>query len=629
MTELPPTAAFAMLMNESSHLAGMAEQELPALLEPSAIATINRTILKLADQPGLHSFEAIPQIAEPVVEAMQGLVRIVERLRSPAGGWPSHLELTPENLAPYVTEELYELLHCLESGLFSETLPEQITVARSVVGRYWSMEQMIPRLLWLVARSSYSTMLLMGGVRARCYRPDGEWQPGMLRLASILEVEAPRIRWHLDLATNQAPLVGLPADTLLQADDGNFCKQPTQAGVLLQQLTEQIQSATPEANMFTDGATADLLEPGKTWQSAWVRLRVALIFMADVAVSSIEADADQDPTNQTLFLESAFGLGASVENLDTLPETIGDLFADQPSPSAPSGSDAWQETTPSPDSLPDTITDLFPQADTLPEEFSPAGPAPLDPVARVAPLEDATPQAAIGAAIVRLADGTIGEHTLKTVIRQKLKALAPQLAALPPASEVEDLPDGVQKLTLPLVQAAFEVASALQDPADSLEPDLLQPEILMDEWVPKLLWYLTGSSYEVMQLIGGVRARVLQPEQGWEAGILRLLVVLKIATAGQEWNLDLGAGYWLTGQTAILEADVVVQSNESDLCQVPEQLGTLLTQLTQQIQMIAPVIRILMGGVAADFLEAGDWQSGSMQLSLQFSLLPNVGFTGQ
>ena len=48
--------------------------------------------------------------------ALQELIDVVKKLRSPDGGCPWDLEQTPESLTPYVIEEAYEVIDAIKSG---------------------------------------------------------------------------------------------------------------------------------------------------------------------------------------------------------------------------------------------------------------------------------------------------------------------------------------------------------------------------------------------------------------------------------------------------------------------------------------------------------------------------------
>ncbi|MBD2034557.1 nucleoside triphosphate pyrophosphohydrolase [Leptolyngbya sp. FACHB-321] len=51
-----------------------------------------------------------------MLEAVQQLVAVVAKLRSPDGGCPWDLAQTPESLVPYVIEEAYETVEAIQSG---------------------------------------------------------------------------------------------------------------------------------------------------------------------------------------------------------------------------------------------------------------------------------------------------------------------------------------------------------------------------------------------------------------------------------------------------------------------------------------------------------------------------------
>jgi len=52
----------------------------------------------------------------PTLIALQNLIDVVAKLRSPEGGCPRDLEQTPETLVPYIIEEAYEVVDAIRSG---------------------------------------------------------------------------------------------------------------------------------------------------------------------------------------------------------------------------------------------------------------------------------------------------------------------------------------------------------------------------------------------------------------------------------------------------------------------------------------------------------------------------------
>ena len=61
------------------------------------------------------SQEMAQQTSQAILEALQHLIKVVAKLRSPDGGCPWDLAQTPQTLIPYVIEEAYEVVHAIES----------------------------------------------------------------------------------------------------------------------------------------------------------------------------------------------------------------------------------------------------------------------------------------------------------------------------------------------------------------------------------------------------------------------------------------------------------------------------------------------------------------------------------
>ncbi|MDJ0844352.1 nucleoside triphosphate pyrophosphohydrolase [Crocosphaera sp.] len=56
-----------------------------------------------------------PQTYHAILEALNHLINVVAKLRSPDGGCPWDLAQTPQTLIPYVIEEAYEVVHAIRS----------------------------------------------------------------------------------------------------------------------------------------------------------------------------------------------------------------------------------------------------------------------------------------------------------------------------------------------------------------------------------------------------------------------------------------------------------------------------------------------------------------------------------
>lgn len=65
------------------------------------------------------------QTSQAILAALQNLIEVVAKLRSPDGGCPWDLTQTPQTLIPYVIEEAYEVVHAIQSG-DSEAIAEEL-----------------------------------------------------------------------------------------------------------------------------------------------------------------------------------------------------------------------------------------------------------------------------------------------------------------------------------------------------------------------------------------------------------------------------------------------------------------------------------------------------------------------
>jgi XTP/dITP diphosphohydrolase len=59
--------------------------------------------------------ENVESSLQSVVDALQHLIEVVAKLRSPEGGCPWDLEQTQQTLIPYIIEEAYETVHAIKS----------------------------------------------------------------------------------------------------------------------------------------------------------------------------------------------------------------------------------------------------------------------------------------------------------------------------------------------------------------------------------------------------------------------------------------------------------------------------------------------------------------------------------
>ena len=222
--------------------------------------------------------------------------------------------------------------------------------------------------------------------------------------------------------------------------------------------------------------------------------------------------------------------------------------------------------------------------------------------------------------LVRVTDADRLEDYTQLILQKQLVQRLNQLTHQRTSSDDEST-----QLTL-IVQTAIACTQQLR----IHDIGLSQPLLLMDELVPKLLWSLTSSTYEIMELLGGISAQVLQPYADWQQGTLRLLAALhlKAAATGDRLiddRLDLSTGRSMLTNTTRLGLDAIVQTS-TPLCAQPTAIVPLTAYLQQQLDDAMPAYKLLRESVAIAWLEdvEQDWQTGSMQLSLSLAFVADA-----
>jgi len=301
----------------------MVMSELPSdvsLAKDSQSPVHNRTVLRLHQPFLLHSKTSVKFSAEALA-AMRRLVGMVQRLRSPGGGWQSEATPTPENLVPYVSEEAYDLLDTLQAEKAAQIQPE-VTIAHAPHA-FVFLETLTSQLLWAIARSSYPTMQLLEGIPATCSLEGEEWHEGMLRLVVVLEAQIVDPAWLLDLATLQPPPTLLSTMAQIKCAEsalvGSSFDTPESVGTCVRQIQRRAQALTPGLTPFFERSNADWLAPGKDWQAGELQLRLGLEF-----VPTLEQPVSESASPSLTHLStSPFALPEEQPKLlTTIAETI-------------------------------------------------------------------------------------------------------------------------------------------------------------------------------------------------------------------------------------------------------------------------------------------------------------------
>ncbi|PSN20037.1 hypothetical protein C7271_04200 [filamentous cyanobacterium CCP5] len=209
-----------------------------------------------------------------VQAAAQQLVEIVATLRSPQAGWPDDLPLTPENLAPYVTEEATELVAALGNGSAS-VAPDQALIR---------IAQLLPRLLWAIASSSYETMRLLEGIKVRDCRGGDRFELRVVRLVPVLSFVSNGASLGLDMVTQEPPQ---PASWLvetaqMQLVEGDLDDQSRTVADWLALIGDRLVEVAPALAQLRRGQPVVGLLPGQDWQTGHLRLDVHLVDMGRI-----------------------------------------------------------------------------------------------------------------------------------------------------------------------------------------------------------------------------------------------------------------------------------------------------------------------------------------------------------
>ncbi|HLO47155.1 MAG TPA: hypothetical protein VK211_01820 [Kamptonema sp.] len=582
---------------------------------------ITQTILKLADVGGFnynYNMAAMKleekdlsiatnrnfssEISPIVFDAWENLVKIVVKLISPASGWPSNLPQTPENITAYVTEEAYELLDTIHSEIVSNNL--ELNTHSKLTARapiYILVKDLIPKLLWYIARTSDEIVRLLTGVEARVFKPDGSESMGRLRLAAILTIDDIDTAWSIDLATNHPPRSHLNSDTLIQSNDSYCCRYTLRSEQLTQQLKQRIQDVSPEIITFTQPTKIEFLEPGKKWQSGNIQLKFDLEFIADSISCENSQLEDQNVSNNFYILDPDY-LNLDIDSPPDPSLEYSSIFDFKFTITQPEYLDCYYQAI-----MQQKLASLIFESQLV----------DMERIQNLKPPE-------IELSILDLCERKSEEH---------LEILQYENEANNLAEPTDNFK--TESLVNIVVTSACEVANTLHQRAELSNTISLQPEIPIADLTLKLLWDIIRSSYEVMQLVGGVTAQVLKPGGVWETGTLRLVGILQADASSHRFHIDVATGQSRDSNTKLLVSKAIATSHEGHLCQYPVEIGSLAKWIIHKLRESSPEICLWMDGMVVELRSAiassadspqTNWQSGVLKLSIGFELLEEKSF---
>ncbi|UBF26724.1 hypothetical protein K9N68_01600 [Kovacikia minuta CCNUW1] len=570
---------------------------------PFHLAPLSQTVLQIPDPSFLNHPTAASALFQPTVEAMQQLVALIHTLQlaTPsshelASPESFNLPLSPDLLMPYVSEEAYEVAEALQqekepgvrsqelgvggdgedcltspSSLLSPSSPSPYPLQSSLL----TIEALTSYLLWSVVRSSYITMQLIEGVRAQ-QQVDETWTPGMVRLAILLIVKTPELDTCFDLATGCRPQSLLAEDEVLRLDDhgwfaGRSPSLPHQLGDRVENQLQVLLQQIQATNPFIAPLLEGLSLPLLQPGQNWQMAEIRLQLGFEFTVGEAES-----MTYQTSYIQS------DLVEAELLEETA--------------------------------------IAETSSQIFSVVAPASQVSVVELPcqPFSTST--------LVRLSDPETLERYSQTLTHQHtLRAIA--------SLQQSQLPNDPHEHLLHIITKADEIVHGTH-PISASGIYLQQPIRLMQELMPKLLWQITRSSYEVMQLMGGVEVSILQPGFHWQQGTLRLLPALWFQASSVNCAIDLATGRVVLSPNEFLPPETVCQIKISPASKIPLQpsqfqhpllVEELLSLIKQQIYKATPEIYLWMDGTPVEWLQGRqDWKEGTLHLKLGLEFMPDV-----
>ncbi len=571
------------------------------------LETLAKTVLKFReltsqrwrDRALLEELTTVPTVSAIAVTAMHTLVKQISTLRSPQGGWNKTSDLTPETLSPYLSDEVHEVLESLESleslgqanlqpfsdecatlansisplnppilGDFGSSSPQnwgaggaKTAVSPSPASSLTLLESLISPLLWSVARNSYPIMQLIEGIRVCVGQPEDQWVPGILRLAVILDITTPDVQCECDLVTLCAPNPRMDRSLQVQAELDDF----------------------PNVTAHADSSDSN----------GWVDRQLAAICDRLQTVPVLN-DLHQGLAADILLPGWDWQVGTVQLKLDFefLPQSVQELGLHHRECLNLVEAELVEEIDPRP---------FVNHSD------------PVLPLAQIS-VTDIPDPSFMAAAIVRLAGN-----------QEDYAQFALQQAFTQPLYTIQQNADRVspEERAIAVITEAYRISNLTYSSVGN-SFCLLQPELLMDELIPKLLWHITRSSYNTADWIGGLTYQLLQPKSDWVLGTLRLMAVLEVAASDTPWFFDIGIGRFVTGDSWQPPPGAIAQS----IPQAPILLQTLADQLIREIQAAAPEIGQLMDGLAVEWLTSDqDWQPGHLRLHLGVEFVPQSGYS--
>jgi hypothetical protein len=551
----------------------MTAQQNSALITPAAL--IIQVVQANPDQIGklvLSSLTQPPQMPDEAIDALQQLMQLLTELGSTHPESPE-VALTMEDLVPYCVEEALNVLDLLSGEHYSRN-------QEGLTSPLFQLESLACPILWAIAGRAYPLMELLEGTGASARSPGQTWTAGVLRLVPLLEVSTPQQYWRFDLTT------GHPPEALIdQALQINFEREWVPALLLNLPADHSSPAHGPVVSATQHLQRLKSLCAGHSTLHTWLQGMAVKVLSPGNSWLEGEVKLNLDfefTVQQKANVAPAFprfpGNWVEAELLEGAESVVGNHFSSICM------------------AAPVAVVDL---------------PAAL--------LEPTT--------LIRIADPLVLASLTDYAQHQIMQAAIAQL------QQTLQSPTAVDPV-LAAIHLAHRLNGLVEEDVPSYRQQnfsLLQPELLMDEVVPKLVWQISQISYPVMQWIGGLPVTLLQPDRPWETGTLRLMAVLQLSCGDRTWQIDLAPGRFIPAQSWQLNPDAVVMGGEGLPGTVghpggqvgPMRVSHLLEQLLSPIPTTAPAIACLQTAIAVEWLTSDqEWHPGQLLLDWGFDWMP-------
>lgn len=180
--------------------------------------------------------------------------------------------------------------------------------------------------------------------------------------------------------------------------------------------------------------------------------------------------------------------------------------------------------------------------------------------------------------------------------------------------------DTASPLLTKLVDLACQVLDSQNHPTTLVDVGFLPPKTSLENLALQLLWQLIYHSYPLTCLLSGVPAQILQPQWGWETGMIHLIPMLCLHSGDRRFQLDLTTGGPVQVENLLIAEDILLQTNTPEWPQVRDTVAQFQQQIRQQLQQLVPELQMLLEAMPVRFQTQGQsWQVGRLQLKLELS----------